>query len=418
YNVRRLAWSTDIFNYFTSLFGRPHTAIEDPTFLAPENIKALYAHDMMEPGLVEDLARRFQDTFEDRYTEQQWKGAYKVEEIIDNINTLYIMMRGEAIATYKLAEKQAAETFYCPPHFSNTIIEPQPVPCGQGMDNKNPKVVIIADPPITTTPAIGSEGVTQEEGVMEVVEAKTEKQPEVEKLTEQIKEMKEKIERLEKEKYGKAAIELAKQLKNANTDEEETSKEPFVEVVSEIVSEEDENPQANILPTPPVYAKAGGQNVENITNPEKFAKAHAYVTMKLRREFNARQEGLGNNFHAMYASCQSRAGGLAYTIAKAVVEDKKDPESNYTNIQVWKKETDNTDPCIRFWEVIDHKKTHDILEVGKNLKRKVAYRMKHAYNRSAASKVPKRWVKRYSDVHRRKKLETPEKDRKRKHRSC
>uniref|UniRef100_A0A915I2M6 Uncharacterized protein n=1 Tax=Romanomermis culicivorax TaxID=13658 RepID=A0A915I2M6_ROMCU len=34
---------------------------------------------------------------------------------------------------------------------------------------------------------------------------------------------------------------------------------PFVEVGSEIA-------------TPPIYAKAGGQNVENITNPEKFAK--------------------------------------------------------------------------------------------------------------------------------------------------
>uniref|UniRef100_A0A915J5W9 Uncharacterized protein n=1 Tax=Romanomermis culicivorax TaxID=13658 RepID=A0A915J5W9_ROMCU len=107
---------------------------------------------------------------------------------------------------------------------------------------------------------------------MEIVETEMEKQPEVEKLTEQIKEMKEKIEMLEKEKYGKVAIELAKQLENANAEEEETSKEPFVEVVSEIVSEEDENPQANVLPAPPVYAKTGGQNVENITNPEKFAK--------------------------------------------------------------------------------------------------------------------------------------------------
>uniref|UniRef100_A0A915HGX2 Uncharacterized protein n=1 Tax=Romanomermis culicivorax TaxID=13658 RepID=A0A915HGX2_ROMCU len=32
--------STDIFNYFSSLFGGPHSAIEDPIFLAPENIKA------------------------------------------------------------------------------------------------------------------------------------------------------------------------------------------------------------------------------------------------------------------------------------------------------------------------------------------------------------------------------------------
>uniref|UniRef100_A0A915LD94 Uncharacterized protein n=1 Tax=Romanomermis culicivorax TaxID=13658 RepID=A0A915LD94_ROMCU len=58
---------------------------------------------------------------------------------------------------------------------------------------------------------------------------------------------------------------------------------------------------------------------------------------------------------------------------KAVLEDKKDPEPNYANIQVWKKETDNTDPRIRFWEVIDRKKAHNILEVEKNLKKKVGY---------------------------------------------
>uniref|UniRef100_A0A915KR51 Uncharacterized protein n=1 Tax=Romanomermis culicivorax TaxID=13658 RepID=A0A915KR51_ROMCU len=139
--------------------------------------------------------------------------------------------------------------------------------------------------------------------------------------------------------------------------------------------------------------------------------------MKLRREFNARQEGLGSNFHAMYASCQSRAAGLAYTIAKAVLEDKKDPEPNYASIQVWKKETDNTDPRIRFWEVINRKKAHDILEVEKNLKQKVGYRVKHAYNKPAASKVPRCWVRKYSDVRRREKSETPDKDQKQKQES-
>uniref|UniRef100_A0A915HG54 Uncharacterized protein n=1 Tax=Romanomermis culicivorax TaxID=13658 RepID=A0A915HG54_ROMCU len=83
--------------------------------------------------------------------------------------------------------------------------------------------------------------------------------------------MREKIEILEKEKYGKAAIELAKQLENINAEEEETSEEPFIEVVSKIGSDEEDS-GANVLPAPPVYAKAGGQNVENITNPEKFAK--------------------------------------------------------------------------------------------------------------------------------------------------
>uniref|UniRef100_A0A915K487 Uncharacterized protein n=1 Tax=Romanomermis culicivorax TaxID=13658 RepID=A0A915K487_ROMCU len=119
----------------------------------------------------------------------------------------------------------------------------------------------------------------------------------------------------------------------------------------------------------------------------------------------------------MHASCQSRAAELVYTIAKAVLQDKKDPELNYANIQVSKKETDNTDPRIRFWEVIDQKKAHDILEVEKNLKKKVGYRVKHAYNRPAASKVPRRWVKKYSDIQKRQKSETPDKDRKQKHES-
>uniref|UniRef100_A0A915KS69 Uncharacterized protein n=1 Tax=Romanomermis culicivorax TaxID=13658 RepID=A0A915KS69_ROMCU len=37
---------------------------------------------------------------------------------------------GEAIRTYKLAEEQDPGTFYCLPHFSNTNIQPQPVPHG------------------------------------------------------------------------------------------------------------------------------------------------------------------------------------------------------------------------------------------------------------------------------------------------
>uniref|UniRef100_A0A915JS49 Uncharacterized protein n=1 Tax=Romanomermis culicivorax TaxID=13658 RepID=A0A915JS49_ROMCU len=94
------------------------------------NCFQLYAHDTMEPELVADLARRFGETFKDKYTHQQWKGAYEVEEMMDNMNALYIMMRVEAIGTYKLAEEQAPGTFYCPPHFSNMDIEPQPVPGG------------------------------------------------------------------------------------------------------------------------------------------------------------------------------------------------------------------------------------------------------------------------------------------------
>uniref|UniRef100_A0A915IBF7 Uncharacterized protein n=1 Tax=Romanomermis culicivorax TaxID=13658 RepID=A0A915IBF7_ROMCU len=137
---------------------------------------------------------------------------------------------------------------------------------------EKPEVVIIADPPIADTPTTGSKGAIEEEKLMEIVETESDKQPELEKLTEQIKEMKEKIEILEKEKYGKAAIKLAKQLESINAKEEETSNEPFLEIVSEIGSQEEEDPRANVLPAQPVYAKAGGQNVENITNPEKFAR--------------------------------------------------------------------------------------------------------------------------------------------------
>uniref|UniRef100_A0A915J7D1 Uncharacterized protein n=1 Tax=Romanomermis culicivorax TaxID=13658 RepID=A0A915J7D1_ROMCU len=107
----------------------------------------------------------------------------------------------------------------------------------QQMEQEKPEVVIIADPPIATTPAIGSKGVTEEEKLMEIVEIESEKQPELEKLREQIKEMEEKIEVLQKEKYGKVAIELAKQLESINTEEEETSEKPFVEIMSEIGSQ-------------------------------------------------------------------------------------------------------------------------------------------------------------------------------------
>uniref|UniRef100_A0A915KU33 Uncharacterized protein n=1 Tax=Romanomermis culicivorax TaxID=13658 RepID=A0A915KU33_ROMCU len=106
------------------------------------------------------------------------------------------------------------------------------------MEQEKPEVVIIADPPIADTPATRSKGAVEEEKLMEIVETESEKQPELEKLTEQIKE-KEKIEILEKEKYGKAAIELTKQLENMKAEEEGTSEELFVEVVSEIGSDEE-----------------------------------------------------------------------------------------------------------------------------------------------------------------------------------
>uniref|UniRef100_A0A915HGZ1 Uncharacterized protein n=1 Tax=Romanomermis culicivorax TaxID=13658 RepID=A0A915HGZ1_ROMCU len=76
---------------------------------------------------------------------------------------------------------------------------------------------------------------------------------------------------LGKEQYGRGAVELAKKIETG-TKEEETSEEPYVKVVSEIRSQEEEASQLNALPAPPVYAKAGGHSVENITNLGKFAK--------------------------------------------------------------------------------------------------------------------------------------------------
>uniref|UniRef100_A0A915KYV7 Uncharacterized protein n=1 Tax=Romanomermis culicivorax TaxID=13658 RepID=A0A915KYV7_ROMCU len=82
--------------------------------------------------------------------------------------------------------------------------------------------------------------------------------------------------------------------------EEGTSEELFVEVMSEIGSDE-ENPGTN--PAPPVYAKAGGQNVENITNPGKFAKV-----MQSKRQEKEKQIAQDENkaeldkFHVLQAN--------------------------------------------------------------------------------------------------------------------
>uniref|UniRef100_A0A915L8K2 Uncharacterized protein n=1 Tax=Romanomermis culicivorax TaxID=13658 RepID=A0A915L8K2_ROMCU len=99
------------------------------------------------------------------------------------------------------------------------------------MDQDKAEVVVIANSPIVSTPAVRSEGTAQEEKLMEILESEMKKQDDVEVLVEQIKEMKHKIETLEKERYQKEAVELAKQLETGNEEEEETSKEPYVEVV-------------------------------------------------------------------------------------------------------------------------------------------------------------------------------------------
>uniref|UniRef100_A0A915KJ93 Uncharacterized protein n=1 Tax=Romanomermis culicivorax TaxID=13658 RepID=A0A915KJ93_ROMCU len=101
------------------------------------------------------------------------------------------------------------------------------------MEQEKPVVVIIADPPIASTPADGSKGVEEEEKL---------------KGDSPIRERN--ITRFRK--YGKAAIELAKQLEDINPEEEGTSEEPYVEVVLEI---DDEETAGNVLPATPVVRR-------------------------------------------------------------------------------------------------------------------------------------------------------------------
>uniref|UniRef100_A0A915L6T1 Uncharacterized protein n=1 Tax=Romanomermis culicivorax TaxID=13658 RepID=A0A915L6T1_ROMCU len=95
-----------------------------------QNCFQLFAHDMLEPELIANLAQKFPETFENKNRDDEWKGAYKTNKISDNTSALYFMMRGEAVATFKLAEEQAPHNFHCPPHFSNSYIEFEPVPQG------------------------------------------------------------------------------------------------------------------------------------------------------------------------------------------------------------------------------------------------------------------------------------------------
>uniref|UniRef100_A0A915HF31 Uncharacterized protein n=1 Tax=Romanomermis culicivorax TaxID=13658 RepID=A0A915HF31_ROMCU len=72
---------------------------------------------------------------------------------------------------------------------------------------------------------------------------------------------------------------------------------------------------------------------------------------------------------------------------------------------------------MKLRQVIDRRKAHDILEVEKSLKKRIRYRVKHAHNRPATSKVSKRWTRKDSDARKKEKSATLDKDRKRKHES-
>uniref|UniRef100_A0A915HJ84 Uncharacterized protein n=1 Tax=Romanomermis culicivorax TaxID=13658 RepID=A0A915HJ84_ROMCU len=136
--------------------------------------------------------------------------------------------------------------------------------------------VIIADNPITHTPATGSEGTMQGERLMEISKPEGKRQTKLNVLMNIVRIMKERIETLEgkveKDHFGKEAIELAKKIQSTNKEEEPTSKEPDVEVLSKARSKEDDVAETNTLPALAIYAKASGQGVEEITNQEKFSR--------------------------------------------------------------------------------------------------------------------------------------------------
>uniref|UniRef100_A0A915HNR4 Uncharacterized protein n=1 Tax=Romanomermis culicivorax TaxID=13658 RepID=A0A915HNR4_ROMCU len=153
---------------------------------------------------------------------------------------------------------------------------------------------------------------------MEIVESETKKQDDVEVLVEQIKEMKQKIETFEKKR-------------------DETSEEPYIEVVSEVTSKEEENPQLNALPPPPVYTKAGGQSVENITNPEKFAKEENKAELEKVRTGNFQQPATNPKDRVKYRRGLGKCG---QALNKALKEGKYVIDYQYRRVSL-------LSPCVQ-----------------------------------------------------------------------
>uniref|UniRef100_A0A915K237 Uncharacterized protein n=1 Tax=Romanomermis culicivorax TaxID=13658 RepID=A0A915K237_ROMCU len=122
----------------------------------------------------------------------------------------------------------------------------------QPIDQEQPQEIIIANPPIAITPAIGSEDVICVEKLIEVIETVEKRSTALDILMDAIKIMKEKIETLEKDHYGKEAVELVKKIQTNNEEDESTSEEQDVEVVLEAASEEDDYLEANTFPVPAI----------------------------------------------------------------------------------------------------------------------------------------------------------------------
>uniref|UniRef100_A0A915IGH3 Uncharacterized protein n=1 Tax=Romanomermis culicivorax TaxID=13658 RepID=A0A915IGH3_ROMCU len=79
-------------------------------------------------------------------------------------------------------------------------------------DQERPQEIIIANSSIATKPAIGSEGATQGEKLMEVLKTAEKRSTELNVLMYAVKIMKEKIKMLEEDCYEKEAIEPVKKI--------------------------------------------------------------------------------------------------------------------------------------------------------------------------------------------------------------
>uniref|UniRef100_A0A915KPQ1 3'-5' exonuclease domain-containing protein n=1 Tax=Romanomermis culicivorax TaxID=13658 RepID=A0A915KPQ1_ROMCU len=228
--VRKLVRSTDIFNYFTSLSGGPLTAIEEPMFLAPENIKA----------------------FNKAINQSKFRGPIVIALDMESgrkpktlgskpcdalrLLTISTMCGKNFIVDLKFWDKEHFHKIY------GTIFRQENIIVGFHI-REDITLVLTKFGYLCCVYDL----------VIVLAEMKDKSKTRMIGISPEAPSLK------------------AFMTENINAEEEGTSEEPYIEVVSKIGSDE-EIPETNVLPTPPVYAKAGGQNVENITNPEKFAK--------------------------------------------------------------------------------------------------------------------------------------------------
>uniref|UniRef100_A0A915K8P8 Uncharacterized protein n=1 Tax=Romanomermis culicivorax TaxID=13658 RepID=A0A915K8P8_ROMCU len=78
--------------------------------------------------------------------------------------------------------------------------------------------------------------------------------------------------RLERDHFGKEAIELERKIQGTNEEEEPTNEELDIDVVFEAASEDDNNIEMNTLPAPAICAKASEKEEEQWVSKEKRRK--------------------------------------------------------------------------------------------------------------------------------------------------